>query len=107
MAFEGDNINGLTKLIIEAFTLISSGGFILFRIGQMTQKFELIGRQQAKEISELKENIEKLNEMLVQMANQNGRINVMEERQMMTIKRLDEISTRLNIHLDNKINQKI
>lgn len=92
----------LAKLIGMAF----AAGTIVFKMGAMTQKFELIGRQQAKEISELKATVEKL-------ADNSQQVQVFDERLLaqgkrmddftaLISRRLDELTNRLNTHLDRE-----
>ncbi len=42
---------------LEIVSVIGTGIFVVFRVGRATERFELIGQQQAREISELKETI--------------------------------------------------
>lgn len=73
----------------EIIVVILGIGGILFRIGKMTERFELIGRQQACEIQELKESVKEL-------IKTNSRMDRLEERQLMEGKRVDELTNRLN-----------
>lgn len=57
----------------------------------------------AEQLTDLKEEIKKLNEVLVQLALQGGRIASVEERLLSQGRRLDEQISRLNAYIDTKI----
>jgi hypothetical protein len=68
-------------------------GGVLYRLGRMTEKFEQIGKQQALEITELKESVREL-------IKSNNRLERMEERQLSEGKRLDGLELRLNRYIN-------
>ena len=93
----------LLDLVIKAATLISivvGGGVTLFRMGRMAQKFEEIGKQQSKEISELKLGMSKVEGVLIALADQSGRIDRVEDRVALQGQRLDGVSARFNSIVD-------
>ena len=88
---------------LEIISVIAGGGAIVWRMANMATRFELIGVQQSKEINELKKGIESLSSVLVTLAQQSGRIDRIEDRQMAEGKRVDDIGNRLNIYLNGKL----
>lgn len=42
---------------MEIISIVGTGIFVVFKVGRATERFELIGQQQAKEITELKETV--------------------------------------------------
>lgn len=89
--------------LAEIGTFILSMAAILYRMGVMTSRFEQIGLQQAAEIKELKVNVKELSGVLVTLAQTNGRIDRMEERQLAQGKRVDETVSRLNSVIDRAL----
>lgn len=79
-----------TRVAIEVLTLLISAGTILFKMGGMTKEFRLIGLQQAAEITDLKLQVEKLGEILIEQVKADGRMRLMEERQLAEGRRIDQ-----------------
>ncbi len=44
----------------EILSIIGTGMFVVFRVGRATERFELIGQLQAKEITELKDTVKEI-----------------------------------------------
>lgn len=84
------------RVIIEVTALLISVGGILFRLGGMTKEFRLIGLQQAVEIGELKKQIEKLGEVLIKQVEADGRMRLMEERQLAEGRRIDSYQAAIS-----------
>ena len=61
----------LIARVIEICSILGGGGMILIRLGRAIERFEQIGQQQGKEISELKDAIRSNNEVIVKVAVQN------------------------------------
>lgn len=85
---------------LEIISVIAGGGAIVWRMANMATRFEMIGAQQSKEIQELKKGIEALSSVLVTLAQQSGRIDRIEDRQMAEGRRVDEINSRLNTYVN-------
>lgn len=66
----------------ELLAVIIGVAGILYRLGRMTERFEQIGTQQAKEITELKDTVKDL-------VKSNIRMERIEERQLMEGQRID------------------
>lgn len=81
--------------VITIIAMIVGMGKILFQMGSMAERFELIGSQQAKEIEELKNNVQALGVVLIKIAETDGRLGRYEERQLAEGKRIDEITSRM------------
>lgn len=81
-------------------SLVGGGGIIIYKMGRLTQKFELIGEQQSKEISELKVGVSKMEGVLVSLANQSGRVDRVEDRVALQGQRIDELTKRFNAVID-------
>lgn len=84
------------RLGVEVAALVISVGGILFRLGGMTKEFRLIGQQQAAEIKDLKEAVKEFGKVLVTLAQQDGRMQLIEERQLAEGRRLDNLDDRFN-----------
>jgi predicted transcriptional regulator len=84
-----DTVYRISELVL---VLIGIGG-ILYRLGRMTEKFEQIGKQQASEISDLKDAVKEL-------VKSNARLERMEERQLSEGKRLDRLEARINQYVN-------
>ena len=76
---------------IASLFIVTSG--ILWRLSSMTTRFEMIGKQQAGEITEMKDAIKEL----VLYTN---RIDRVEERQLAEGKRVDEFISRFNRYIN-------
>lgn len=74
--------------------LILGGGVVtaIMKSGKVLQRFEDIAVQQAKEITELKTDIKELSKVVIDLAKQDGRINLIEERGILTGKRVDDMA---------------
>jgi hypothetical protein len=88
------------RVFIEVTALLISVGGILFKLGGMTKEFRLIGLQQAAEISDLKVQIEKLGEVLIEQAKADGRMRLMEERQLAEGKRIDTYQAAISRQIE-------
>lgn len=97
------------ELIFRIIEIVIGSGVIgglftiIYRMGRMTQKFEMIGTQQAAEITDLKIETEKLGiaivsfqGVLVKLAEVGGHIGRIEDRALQEGKRLDELTMRFN-----------
>jgi hypothetical protein len=80
---------------------------IIYRMGQMTQRFEMVGTQQAAEITDLKMETEKLavaiqslQIVLIKLAEVDGRIGRVEDRQLQEGKRVDDLALRFNNYIN-------
>lgn len=51
--------------VAELLTILGAGGMVIFKLGRTTNKFELIGAQQAMEIKELKEGVQELQKLVI------------------------------------------
>ena len=103
---------------IGEFVVLGGGvAFAILRtgrtVGEVVQKFEGMLEQQSQEISDLKATVKELSKVVIDMARQEGRINLieerinatsraMEDRQIMTGKRLDDLTARFNASLEGK-----
>lgn len=96
---------------IELGALVATVVGILWRLAVAVGRFEQIGKQQAGEITEMKESMKEMktdfnkglstiNSVLLTLSEQTGRITLVEERQLLQGKRMDETITRMNNHLD-------
>jgi hypothetical protein len=74
---------------------ISAGG-ILIRLGAMTTRFELIGKQQAKEIAELKDAVKEMQSVVITQAVQTDRQNTFDSRILAQGQRLDAVQDIVN-----------
>jgi len=74
--------------IAEIAAIISGVGATIYRLGGMAKEFRMMGKFQADQIDEMKTTLKEL-------ANQNIRLNIFEERQMLQGKRLDRIETSM------------
>ncbi len=91
--------------VLEIISFVGGGGVIIWRMANMTTRFEMVGVRQAEEIKELKKGIEGLSSVLVTLATQSGRIDRIEDRQLAQGKRVDDITTRINTLIDAKFYQ--
>lgn len=106
LEMKGLNLLDIFDLVVKFATLIAiigGGGITLFRLGRMTQKFEQIGEHQAKEISELKVGVQKVEGVLIALANQSGRIDRVEDRVALQGQRIDTLTARHNSLVDRGI----
>lgn len=79
--------------LAEVILVIIGIGGILYKLGGMTEKFEMIGKQQAVEISDLKDAVK-------EFVKNTARVERMEERQLNEGKRLDNLESRLNKYIN-------
>lgn len=80
-----------TLRLAELVTLIGGGAIIVFRMGRMTERFELIGQRQADEISELKRAVGRFGDVLTDLAVQKNRLDSQAERINLLDKRYEEL----------------
>lgn len=90
---------------LEILSVIGGGGVIIWRMSRMATQFEMIGAQQSAEIADLKKGIEGLSSVLITLAQQSGRIDRIEDRQLAQGKRLDDVVNRTNTLIDAKFYQ--
>lgn len=83
---------------LEIITVGAGAGAVFYKLGQTTQKFEMIGAQQAKEITQLQASVEKvaigqnrMEELITKVALQGQRLDNQAERINMLDKRIDEL----------------
>src|SRR5689334_2425509 len=89
--------------LAEIISILGGGAMLVWRMSKMATRFEFIGKQQAGEIKALREetkqlrvDVEKLNDIMVELAKTEGRMNLIDERMLSQGKRLDESITRFN-----------
>lgn len=75
----------------EIVTFLGSVAFLTYRMGRMTQKFESIGEQQAKEITDLKETVAKLGVLMIDVAVQKRRLDDQDARFTLMDKRYEDL----------------
>lgn len=89
----------LLQAISIASTLLVGGGFIwAIKAQGMVQSTRLDGID--RQIASIEKDVKKMGDVLVLLAEQSGRINLMEERQLAQGKRLDDTTARLNRHIE-------
>ena len=71
--------------------LLSVAG-LLYRLGGMTARFELIGAQQAVEIKELKDSIKEIQKVITAQALTTQRLDTIDARVLAEGQRLDKLS---------------
>ena len=62
------------QFILEILTFGSSVAVLIWRLSSATARFEIIGRQQAEEIKEIKVSVEKMESVVSQIAVQQARL---------------------------------
>jgi len=77
--------------LAQLTTLVVGGGTIIFRMSRMATTFELIGKQQAKEISEVKSEVRELSKTVTELAVQKTRLDNQAERLNLLDKRYEEL----------------
>ena len=80
-----------TLRLAELVTLVGGGVVIVFRMGRMTERFELIGQRQADEISELKRAVGRFGDVLTDLAVQKNRLDGQAERINLLDRRYEEL----------------
>jgi hypothetical protein len=80
------NLDTLLR-IVEIIAIIGGGGLVAFRIGRSTEKMQAtvdmqaqFGRQHAREIAEIKEDIKQLGVVLTKLALQEQRLDMLDKR---------------------------
>jgi hypothetical protein len=76
---------------LELVGFLGSAALILFRMGRITERFEMIGQQQATEITALKLSVEKLSLLMTEVALQKQRLDTMDRRQELMDKRYEDL----------------
>lgn len=66
----------------------------VYKLGQMTQKFETVGTQQASEITQLKNAVEALGQLRISDASDRERMNAIDQRMIMQGQRFDDAIRR-------------
>lgn len=59
---------------IELISIMGGGGFMVFKFGRASQRFETVAMQQGMEISELKADIKELSRVMTKVALQDERL---------------------------------
>lgn len=77
--------------IIEIVSFVGAGLGIIFKMGKMTERFELIGKQQAKEITELKTEVKALSNVMTLVAVQKERLDSQAERLNLLDQRYEDL----------------
>jgi hypothetical protein len=81
----------LSIKVVELVGFLGSAALILFRMGRITERFEMIGKHQAAEITELKLGVEKLSLLMTEVALQKQRLDTMDRRQETLDKRYEDL----------------
>ena len=71
--------------------MLGGGGMIVWRMSRMATRFELIGDAQAREISEIKDEITAMRVLMTAVAVQKERLDSQAERLNLLDKRYDEL----------------
>lgn len=73
----------LTSLgfILNAVMVLGSVAAVVYKLGRAVEKFEVIGHQQAREITELKQDVKIISDVLTKTALQTQRQDILEDRQ--------------------------
>lgn len=87
--------------------VVLGGGVILAiaRSGRLISRFENIAERQTAEISDLKMDVKELSKLVVETTKLTGHIALIEERQLLSGKRLDEMSARFNKYVDDQFDR--
>ena len=95
---DSGNFGDLLKLV-EILSIFGTGLLVVFKVGRATERFELIGQQQAKEITELKDAVKAVAAAQAsaladraRVDNQGAIIAATQQRQDLLEKRLYELS---------------
>lgn len=76
---------------IEILAVLSGGVTILLKMGKMMGTFEVIGRQQAQEIADLKDEMKQMNVLITQVAVQKAEMASMQEQISLLTRWYDEL----------------
>lgn len=89
----GDGGLGLESIlkIAEIVAVAGTGTGLFFKIGRVTERFEMIGKQQAKEITEIKNEVRAFGVVLTDVAVQKTRLDSQGERLNLLDRRYDEL----------------
>jgi len=79
------------KLIVEVSVAAITVGTILWRLSSAVTKFELIGSNQAREISEIKDAIKELKIVVIEQSKQSIRLDNQGDRMNTADKRVDDL----------------
>ena len=79
------------RIIIETLTTVGGVGVVVYKLGRAMEKFESVGKQQAKEITELKGEVKIIGEVLIKIALTTQRQDTLEERINRNETMLDEL----------------
>ena len=71
---------GVWGLAVETITTLLAVAAVVYKLGRAVEKFEVIGKQQAMEIGELKTEVKVVADVLTKLALANQRQDVLEER---------------------------
>lgn len=88
---ESVDMLGLLFQAVELLGMFGGGAIILIKMGRMMGTFETIGNTQAREISELKEDIKSVNNVITQVAVQKAEIASLDQRVGLLMTWYDEL----------------
>ena len=77
--------------ILEIGSILGGGLLVMFKMGQMTAKFEVLIRGQGAEITELKANVIAMREVITNVAVQKSRLDNQADRMGQIERRLEEM----------------
>lgn len=66
--------------VFEIVSIVGGGIIIVFRTGRLTERVERIGTQQADELKDVKTKIEKIGELVTDLAVQKSRLDSLDKR---------------------------
>lgn len=67
-------------LCINVATIVSAVGVFVFKLGRAVERFEAVGEQQSREITELKNNMRTIADVMTKVALQTERQNTFDQR---------------------------
>ena len=83
--------------IVELGSFILALAAILYKLGRMTERFELIAVQQAVEIGELKKGVAAIHDVILSQALTAQRMDTIDERVLSEGKRLDKLTDKFDL----------
>lgn len=81
----------IISITAGAVGVILRGGKIALQVGAAVERFQLVGEQHGRELSQLKTEVTALKEVIVQVAVQNQRLDSMENRVQLLDSRFEEL----------------
>lgn len=91
--------------ILEILAIVGGLFIWLVKSGKHLSRYESLAETQTNEIADLKRDVKGLSQLIIELTKLGGRIDLLEERQMLHGKRLDETVSRLNRFLDDLIDR--